>query len=81
MCEVHEQMKGRQLSLNEYTGPMKQSEIPKFMRRNWNVAVRINKLEAYHHIPPLETANSDINLVVPSLSNEAADDNGESSSS
>lgn len=42
---VTKKMKGRQLSLNEYTGPMRQNEIPKFMRRNWNASVRLNKLE------------------------------------
>ncbi|ODM99831.1 hypothetical protein Ocin01_06859 [Orchesella cincta] len=42
---VKNQMKGRTLSLNEYTGPMKQSEIPKFMRRNGSLSVRLSKLD------------------------------------
>lgn len=45
MNQVKKAMKGRLLSLNEYDGPFRQSEIPKFMRRNGNASVRIDKMD------------------------------------
>lgn len=69
MNKVKEKMKGRQFSLNEYTGPMKQSDIPKFMRRNWNVCVRLNKLDisslqfpTLPMVPPSKIINENNNI-------------------
>jgi hypothetical protein len=41
-----DKMRGRSVYINEYQGPLKQSEIPKFMRRNGNLAVRMPKVNA-----------------------------------
>lgn len=65
MNEVKEKMKGRKVSLNEYAGPMKQCDIPKFMRRNWNVCVRLNKLDInslqFPALPVMEPPSKTIN--------------------
>jgi len=77
--QAKEMMKGRTLCLNDYNGPMKQSEIPKFMRRNGNVSVRLNKLEVSRQQPSSSTS---ILVAAPlascnSSSGEVADvDNG-----
>jgi len=48
-----DKMKGRQVEINEYHGPVKQSEIPKFMRRNGHVSVLIKnfKSELKNNLP------------------------------
>jgi len=45
---------GRVVSINEYHGPLKQSEIPKFIRRNGSVVVRMNKINTDNMLRAIE---------------------------
>jgi hypothetical protein len=40
-----DKMKNRNISINDYNGPMKQSEIPQFMRRNDKSTVQLNRVD------------------------------------
>ncbi|CAL8093048.1 unnamed protein product [Orchesella dallaii] len=78
--QVKKNMKGRTLSLNEYAGPMKQSEIPKFMRRNGSVSVRLNKLEIIDtQFSPSPSLSSSSVLQLPTVPPSDVDDTSSSS--